>query len=331
MYIRIFPICLLLLTNVSAFGEDNQKETEEVYELSEEFELSTPEIQEYEKKIKKIKKFATFRNERRDLLSDISKMKSEIASLETTISSDNYEIEDQKYQLSMVESDIKSYTSSAEKDKNKIKEKEAELEKLKENGKKQNQTDEEYKWEIDDLEYDIDSLKYSISRVEQFKEEKTEIEDKIKTLEAKLKSDKDSLKIKKKTYEDSQDQLEMVENRINDLLIPTTAQNEFKLWVTFAFTSLVALVILGFFIVSAIDSSVRQAIFSSQSGIQFITLFSLVIAIILFGITDILGGKELAALLGGISGYILGRVSDRRDTNRVTGGKNVPDKADSRS
>lgn len=36
------------------------------------------------------------------------------------------------------------------------------------------------------------------------------------------------------------------------------------------------------------------------------------IAIILFGITDILGGKELSALLGGISGYILGRVSENR-------------------
>ena len=35
------------------------------------------------------------------------------------------------------------------------------------------------------------------------------------------------------------------------------------------------------------------------------------IAIILFGITNILAGKELAALLGGLSGYILGRVTDR--------------------
>ncbi|MBW2739630.1 MAG: hypothetical protein JRE64_12460 [Deltaproteobacteria bacterium] len=97
-------------------------------------------------------------------------------------------------------------------------------------------------------------------------------------------------------------------------MIPTTAQNEFKLWVTFAFTSLVGLVILGFFIISAIDENVRRAIFSSQSGIQFITLFSLVIAIILFGITDTLGGKELSALLGGISGYILGRVSESKAT-----------------
>jgi hypothetical protein len=54
------------------------------------------------------------------------------------------------------------------------------------------------------------------------------------------------------------------------------------------------------------DDKVRQEIFSGQAGIQFITLLSLVIAIILFGITGILEGKELSALLGGLAGYILG-------------------------
>lgn len=42
---------------------------------------------------------------------------------------------------------------------------------------------------------------------------------------------------------------------------------------------------------------------------QFVTLFSLVIAIVLFGVLKILDGRELAALLGGLSGYILGRGS----------------------
>ena len=37
----------------------------------------------------------------------------------------------------------------------------------------------------------------------------------------------------------------------------------------------------------------------------------MVIAIILFGIINILEGKELAALLGGLSGYILGRTSQK--------------------
>jgi small-conductance mechanosensitive channel len=46
--------------------------------------------------------------------------------------------------------------------------------------------------------------------------------------------------------------------------------------------------IIGFFILAGIDQKMRQAIFSGDAGIQFLTLFSLVIAIILFGITGIL-------------------------------------------
>lgn len=100
-----------------------------------------------------------------------------------------------------------------------------------------------------------------------------------------------------------------VENKINLLLIPETADHEFKLYITAAFAALVGCVIIGFFYVALTDDTVKRAIFSGQSGIQFLTLFSLVIAIILFGMTGILGDKELAALLGGISGYILGRVT----------------------
>ena len=109
-----------------------------------------------------------------------------------------------------------------------------------------------------------------------------------------------------------------VDDQINTLLIPESAQNKFKLWVTAAFSALVGVVILGFFVVAAIDETVRRSIFSSQSGIQFLTLFSLVIAIILFGITGILEGKELSALLGGLSGYILGRVGSDGDRQART-------------
>jgi hypothetical protein len=88
-------------------------------------------------------------------------------------------------------------------------------------------------------------------------------------------------------------------------------RNSFKTQIALAFTFLVLLVIVGFFGVSWRDEAVRRSIFSSDSGIQFLTLFSVVIAIILFGITGILESKELAALLGGLSGYILGRVSSK--------------------
>ena len=54
---------------------------------------------------------------------------------------------------------------------------------------------------------------------------------------------------------------------------------------------------------------IAYTIFAGEKGMQFITLFLIVIAIILFGIMGTLEGRELAALLGGLSGYILGRTS----------------------
>jgi hypothetical protein len=108
-----------------------------------------------------------------------------------------------------------------------------------------------------------------------------------------------------------------VDDEISGLLKTESQRNDFKKQIALAFTFLVLLVIVGFFAVSWRDSTVRQAIFSSDSGIQFLTLFSVVIAIILFGITGILESKELAALLGGLSGYILGRVTSQSNIPAV--------------
>ncbi len=117
--------------------------------------------------------------------------------------------------------------------------------------------------------------------------------------------------IKKRELELSQkrEKLAEVEDEINKMLNPELYRQKFKWAVSMVFASLVGVVIIGFFWIANRDDKVRQRIFSGQSGIQFVTLFSIVIAVILFGITGILEGKELAALLGGLSGYILGRVS----------------------
>jgi hypothetical protein len=66
------------------------------------------------------------------------------------------------------------------------------------------------------------------------------------------------------------------------------------------------LLIGGFFFFSYRSGSMKE-IFKNDRGLQFITLFSLVIAITMFGLLNILEGKELSALLGGLAGYILGR------------------------
>jgi hypothetical protein len=112
--------------------------------------------------------------------------------------------------------------------------------------------------------------------------------------------------------------LQSLSNRIEDrtvaLLIPDSQKNTFRLYLSGIYAIIVSLLIAGFFTVAFVDGRVRASIFSVQAGIQFITLFSLVIAIILFGILGILQDKELAALLGGISGYILGRATTERAT-----------------
>ncbi|WKA25680.1 hypothetical protein [Bradyrhizobium roseum] len=92
---------------------------------------------------------------------------------------------------------------------------------------------------------------------------------------------------------------------------------------TYIFAILVGAVIIGFFGVAFRSPKVQEAIFTGESGIQFITLFSLVIAIILFGVLKILEGKELAALLGGLSGYILGRHSAQRESGAAQDGAPV--------
>ena len=102
-------------------------------------------------------------------------------------------------------------------------------------------------------------------------------------------------------------ELDELEAEIGAFLTPEILFQKFKSDMSTTFAYLVAAVVVGFFFVAFWDKKVRRAIFGGTEGIQFVTLFSIVIAIILFGITGILEGKELAALLGGLSGYILGR------------------------
>ena len=104
-----------------------------------------------------------------------------------------------------------------------------------------------------------------------------------------------------------------IESRINAAIDVEKPRQAFKTNLSIAFTALIGLVILGFFWIIRANPSVGSHIFAGDAGLQFITLFSLIIAIILFGLTEILQGRELSALLGGISGYILGRSARARD------------------
>jgi hypothetical protein len=115
---------------------------------------------------------------------------------------------------------------------------------------------------------------------------------------------KEQLKIQEGLLGQKNAQLRCLDLKISQI---DTPEQGFKKTMSIIFAILIGLVIIGFFILSWLDETVRRSIFKSETGIQFLTLFSIVIAIILFGITSILQDKELAALLGGLSGYILGR------------------------
>jgi hypothetical protein len=100
------------------------------------------------------------------------------------------------------------------------------------------------------------------------------------------------------------------ESAIDAALAPEYRDMSFRSQVSIFFSVLIAIMIVSFFVVIYRKSAnTGGAMLLSDGGLQFITLFVLIIAIILFGILKILEGRELAAILSGIAGYILGRGS----------------------
>jgi myosin heavy subunit len=139
----------------------------------------------------------------------------------------------------------------------------------------------------------------------------TKVVDDIIKRESELEAAKKEQAALQKLAADAESLLDRLDERAQTLLSNDNAQNVFTMISTIAFALLVGAIIFFFFNIANSSDSVKNAIFAGESGIQFVTLFSVVIAIILFGVLRILEGKELSALLGGLSGYILGRGSNR--------------------
>jgi hypothetical protein len=171
---------------------------------------------------------------------------------------------------------------------------------------------------------EFEALKKQIDDLDKKGAARTPLEDQtLVNLQNRVKSVKtdtalnEQLTSKKNSLSVDKGLLQCVQSAISKLNSP---DQKFRLWVSLLFGVLIAAVIGFFFALAFRDEVMRRAIFSGETGIQFLTLFSLVIAIILFGITSILESKELSALLGGLSGYILGRTARQATAGPQTAG-----------
>lgn len=98
------------------------------------------------------------------------------------------------------------------------------------------------------------------------------------------------------------------ETAIDEALAPENKRQTFKTEISLLFSGIIAILIAAFFfIIYKRGGPNLSSILLSEGGLQFVTVFVLIIAIVLFGILGILEGRELAAILSGIAGYILGR------------------------
>ncbi|WP_395341946.1 hypothetical protein PN836_020495 [Ningiella sp. W23] len=144
-------------------------------------------------------------------------------------------------------------------------------------------------------------------------------EDSIKRLERDMrKLQEDEQRIQKLSndllsYENT---LTAIELKLGNMFNLEKERNSFRMMTSIAFVALVAIVIVGFYIIALKKENIAESIFAGEKGIQFVTIFLIVISIILFGIMGVLESKELSALLGGLSGYILGRVSTSTDRKK---------------
>jgi hypothetical protein len=104
------------------------------------------------------------------------------------------------------------------------------------------------------------------------------------------------------------DDLKKCDRNIDASLVPEIRKQQDRTSISLIFAGLVLLLMAMFFAVVYFRSDKDlSAILLTDGGLQFVTIFILIIAIILFGILNILEGRELAAIISGISGYILGR------------------------
>jgi hypothetical protein len=225
--------------------------------------------------------FSKLRNQRLQIISEIESLKAELLKVQDSVRKLN-PLEDLQFSLKFYQDDLKNSQTALE------------------NQKKFTDTKPEV---IAKLENDIKWRQSNVERVAGDIERKKNAE---------TESDRINKLIKGKEKE-----LQDIEVSISDVMARDIVAQDFKTKISLYFALIVGVMIVCFFGIAFYDQKVRITIYG-QAGMQFVTLFSLIIAIILFGITGILADKELAALLGGISGYILGKYNQGINKSALT-------------
>src|SRR5262249_40878514 len=129
---------------------------------------------------------------------------------------------------------------------------------LKSAGKAPQQTEEDYKNALARAETRVVLFQERLNSIQKrYDSDKTKLQNRVKSTESALKQQNNALKEAQDKEDELASQLSNTEDEINGLLIPETEQNNFKLWITAAFSVLVAGVIYGFFRISEKDVVVR--------------------------------------------------------------------------
>ncbi len=104
--------------------------------------------------------------------------------------------------------------------------------------------------------------------------------------------------------------IENAENYLSDLTSRELTEFSFKKHIMVIVGALIAIILVCFFtgVLYKATDAVKQKLIG-ETGLQFITIFVIIIAVILFGVMNILKGSELAAILSAIAGYILGKTA----------------------
>ncbi len=194
-----------------------------------------------------------------------------------------------------------SYYSDLQRNLDALTKKEAELKSVLEDATKKNLKETSIDIYFPNCNIDVyGTTMTSIARLNEIKEQLKQCKAQELKRQEELSALKANLNVVKKDFALCQEQ-------IDTALMPEYQDQEFRKKISIGFAYLLGGLLLIFIAVVIRSPKNIADYFFSDTGLQFITLFVLIIAIILFGILKILEGRELAAILSGIAGYILGK------------------------